>query len=71
MPVLAFRPVYHILTEDPADGQLIKTLLTRLTAHSTFPNILVNGKSLGGSDDLAALHESGELRNILRSVGAL
>jgi len=53
------------------DGQLIKSLLTRLTAHSTFPNILVNGKLLGGSDDLAALHESGDLRDILRSVGAL
>ncbi|KZT61939.1 thioredoxin-like protein [Calocera cornea HHB12733] len=51
------------------DTSLLKSLLTRLTHHSTFPNIFVGGVSLGGSDDLHLLHESGRLKDMLRAVG--
>lgn len=47
-----------------ADGDILKRLLLRLTAHGTFPNVVVNGKSLGGSDDVRRLHETGKLKDI-------
>ncbi|KAG9316754.1 hypothetical protein JVU11DRAFT_2815 [Chiua virens] len=52
-----------------ADASHIKTLLTRLTHHSTFPNVILNGHSLGGSDDLMRLHEEDRLRPALEQGG--
>lgn len=52
-----------------ADGDALKTILTRLTSHSTFPNIFINGKSVGGSDDLAKLYEQGKLASLLEDAG--
>ncbi|KAF9520325.1 hypothetical protein BS47DRAFT_1287228, partial [Hydnum rufescens UP504] len=51
------------------DGDIVKAELGRLTGRSTFPNILVHSKSIGGSDDLAALHASGALKGILVEAG--
>ena len=52
----------HTLSLYPADdGDFIKAVLTRLTGRSTFPNVILRGKSIGGSDDLAAMHEDGRL----------
>ena len=51
------------------DGDLIKLILGRLTAHSTFPNIILRGKSLGGSDDIQLLHEEGKLKSIFEQGG--
>ena len=33
------------------------------------PNVLVNGRSIGGGDDIAELHESGKLAETLQSLG--
>lgn len=44
-------------------------MLTRLTSHSTFPNIFISGKSVGGSDDLQAMHRNGDLTNALEAAG--
>ncbi|KDR75122.1 hypothetical protein GALMADRAFT_249035 [Galerina marginata CBS 339.88] len=52
------------------DGNVIKHLLTRLTHHSTFPNILLRGKSIGGSDSLQELHGNKSLRKLLEEAGA-
>jgi len=52
-----------------ADSSHIKTLLTRLTHHSTFPNVILRGHSLGGSDDLIRLHEEDRLRQVLEKAG--
>ncbi|KAF8197884.1 thioredoxin-like protein [Pholiota molesta] len=52
------------------DGNMIKHLLTRLTNHSTFPNILLRGKSIGGSDNLQALHANKSLKKLLEEAGA-
>jgi glutaredoxin-related protein len=49
---------------------MIKHLLTRLTNHSTFPNILLRGKSIGGSDNLQALHANKSLKKLLEEAGA-
>ncbi|KAF8973030.1 thioredoxin-like protein [Flammula alnicola] len=52
------------------DGNVIKHLLTRLTNHSTFPNILLRGKSIGGSDRLHELHENKSLKKLLEEAGS-
>jgi glutaredoxin-related protein len=57
------------LTLDPLilpvdDGDLIKLILGRLTTRATFPNVILHGKSLGGSDDVQLLHDEGKLKQI-------
>ncbi|KAF9567936.1 thioredoxin-like protein [Agrocybe pediades] len=52
------------------DANMIKHLLTRLTHHSTFPNVLLHGNSIGGSDNLQGLHETMALRKLLEDAGA-
>lgn len=51
------------------DADIVKALLMRLTGHGTFPNVIVKRKSIGGSDDLARLHEDGELVPLLAAAG--
>ena len=34
------------------------------TGHRTVPNIFIDGKSIGGSDDLAALAKAGKLEHL-------
>lgn len=40
-------------------------VLKEISARETFPNIFLNGKTLGGSDDLEELHETGKLEILL------
>jgi glutaredoxin-related protein len=54
---------------DADDADIIKRLLTRLTDHSTFPNIILRGRSLGGYDDLQHLHDTGALEHELEEAG--
>ena len=51
------------------DADLLKVILTRLTNHSTFPNAILQGRSLGGDDDLQALHDAGKLRDLFENGG--
>jgi len=51
------------------DGDFIKLVLTRLTEHSTFPNIILNGRGLGGNDDLHTLHAQGKLKKMFEGAG--
>ncbi|KAH8918584.1 thioredoxin-like protein [Atractiella rhizophila] len=51
------------------DLTLLKPLLTSLTSHSTFPNIIIAGRSIGGSDDLERSRATGELKRVLEEVG--
>lgn len=39
------------------------------TGRKTVPNILVNGKSIGGSDDIAKLDSEGELTKKIKDMG--
>jgi len=63
-------PIYsdaaHGVVDDDA---AIKGLLVRLTGHSTFPNIILKGKSLGGYDSLQLLHDTGDLEHELEKAG--
>lgn len=56
----------HLFSDD---GNVIKQLLTRLTHHSTFPNVLVRGTSIGGSDNLQELHATKALKKIFEEAG--
>lgn len=49
---------------------MIKHILTRLTHRSTFPNIIIRGKSIGGSDDLNKLHTNKTLVEMIEQAGA-
>ena len=40
-------------------------ILQELTGRRTVPNIFINGKSVGGCDDIIALHSSGQLAKLL------
>jgi len=51
------------------DGDFIKLILTRLTEHSTFPNIILNGQGLGGNDDLHTLRAQGKLKKMFEGAG--
>ncbi|KAJ6594477.1 thioredoxin-like protein [Mycena capillaripes] len=51
------------------DATQVKTVLTRLTHHATFPNIIIRGTSVGGSDHLHALHADKSLRRMLEGAG--
>ncbi len=62
--------VFHSFFFLSEDGPVIKEILTRLTHHSTFPNIIVKGKSIGGSDNLRDMHKQGALENIFLGAGA-
>ena len=53
----------------PADAANLKALLARLTSHSTFPNVIIGGRSIGGSDDLAQLLLDDKLLPMLAAVG--
>ena len=39
--------------------------LQELTGRRTVPNIFINGKSVGGCDDVIALHSSGKLARLI------
>lgn len=53
------------------DGDFIKALLTRLTGRSTFPNVILHGKSIGGSDDITVMHNDGRLRQLFEDAGLM
>lgn len=50
-------------------GSHLQKLLGGNTGRRTVPNILVNGLSIGGGDDIAALDQSGELASKIKSIG--
>ncbi|PBK95480.1 thioredoxin-like protein [Armillaria gallica] len=67
---LDLDPPMKVIEVDLRDDSIqLKSLLTRLTSHSTFPNVILRGNSIGGSDDLAKLHTEGKLKGILEEAG--
>ncbi|KAJ2780820.1 hypothetical protein H4R18_003236 [Coemansia javaensis] len=53
---------FDVLEADlEADPAAVKAALAAISGQSTFPNVFVDGLSVGGSDDLARMHASGEL----------
>ena len=50
-------------------GAGLQAALSTSTGRRTVPNVLINGKSIGGGDDVEALHTSGELINKVKTMG--
>jgi len=50
-------------------GPQLQAKLATMTGRRTVPNVLINGKSIGGGDDVAKLHGSGKLAQTVRSMG--
>jgi len=53
------------------DGGAIQDHLQKLTGARSVPRVFIGGKCIGGGDDTAAKHSSGELEKMLKEVGAL
>lgn len=52
-------------------GPAIQAHLAKLTGRKTVPNVMINGKSIGGGDDVAALDESGGLIEKVNSMAKM
>ncbi|EAW07921.1 Glutaredoxin domain protein [Aspergillus clavatus NRRL 1] len=63
-------PAPHVVELDHhALGRQLQSLLGKNTGRTTVPNVLVNGKSIGGGDDVTALDEKDELASTLKNLG--
>lgn len=63
---------YHVVELDQRDdARDIQGVLGQLTGASTVPRVFINGKFVGGGDDIDRLHRSGKLKDMLVSAGAL
>jgi glutaredoxin len=57
---------YTVLEVDlQSDQMAIKHALFNLSQRRTFPNIFVNGVSIGGSDDISMLANEGKLAEVM------
>ena len=50
-------------------GPGLQDALQKSTGRRTVPNVLINGKSIGGGDDVAALDESDTLISKIKEMG--
>lgn len=66
-----FTPSYTVIELDKhSHGAELQAYIKEKTGRGTVPNMLVNGISRGGSDDIRALHKSGELLTSLKEWSA-
>jgi len=66
------KPKYFVVEVDlRADAAEVKEALGILTSRYTFPNVFVNGKTIGGSDEISGMDERGLLREALAQAGVL
>lgn len=52
-------------------GKQIQESLGKMTGRTTVPNIMINGKSIGGSDEIVAMDQKDELVEKIRSLGSV
>ena len=50
-------------------GAKLQASLGKSTGRTTVPNVLINGKSIGGGDDIEALDVNGELIDKVKTMG--
>lgn len=50
-------------------GSGLQAHLAKSTGRTTVPNVLINGKSIGGGDEVAALDTGGTLIEKVKSMG--
>jgi glutaredoxin len=62
-------PAPHVVELDiHPQGYYIQQLLGDITGRRTVPNVLVNGLSIGGGDDIVALDQQDELASKIKSM---
>jgi len=57
--------------EKRPDCAEIQAYMLELTGASTVPRVFIDGNCIGGGDDTAQLHESGELQKMLEKSGVI
>jgi glutaredoxin len=50
------------------NGQ-VQQILGELTGRTTVPNAILDGKSIGGGNELAAMQQQGKLKPLLQKAG--
>ena len=66
----AVDPPPHVVELDVhPQGAELQALLGEKTGRNTVPNVMVNGVSIGGGDDVAELHAEGELADRIEVLG--
>lgn len=53
------------------DAEEVKDALIKFTYRNTFPNVFIDGRSIGGSEELAIMHTNGRLKDLLIEAGVL
>ncbi|KAL8236840.1 hypothetical protein R6Q59_017921 [Mikania micrantha] len=56
---------YVIELDEREDGSKIQDALSEIVGRRTVPQVFINGKHLGGSDDTVEAYQSGELAKLL------
>jgi len=62
-------PPFVVELDEHSLGAALQAQLGKVTSRKTVPNILVNGKSIGGGDDIEELHQSGKLIQRIQDLG--
>ncbi|KAF3010507.1 hypothetical protein G7054_g10193 [Neopestalotiopsis clavispora] len=62
-------PPYVVELDEHTLGKELQAKLGEMTGRRTVPNIMINGKSIGGSDDIAELDSRGTLIDKIKSMG--
>ncbi|KAJ9132063.1 hypothetical protein P3X46_032118 [Hevea brasiliensis] len=64
------KEVPHVVELDQRDdGQDIQDALSKIVGRRTVPQVFINGKHIGGSDDTVEAYKSGELAKLLGIAG--
>ena len=63
--LLADKGVDYVEYEISSGGEKRQEMLQRANGRTTVPQIFINGRHIGGSDDLAALERDGKLDALL------
>lgn len=50
-------------------GPGLQAALLKSTGRRTVPNVLINGRSIGGGDDVQELHENNKLAETVQAMG--
>lgn len=58
-------PPYVVELDHHELGPALQAALGKSTGRATVPNVLINGKSIGGGDDIAKLHSDGTLTHTI------
>ncbi|EDO18082.1 hypothetical protein Kpol_1045p69 [Vanderwaltozyma polyspora DSM 70294] len=65
----SFQPEFHAVKLDKhTHGDELQQFVNKQTGHNTVPNFVINGKSLGGYDDILKLHEAGKLIETIQEM---